>query len=202
MLLSSKYKLLYVSIDGKGYVFPTIAGSYLYTLWVLNHKYKVILHEIKEVTYSEVKQKNITILGEYEVDKTKHIPYTIPNTTSLLCINNFDNVLSYLGADACILLEGTQIIPRITQAIRRNPRLNKTPTKVLSFYDAYIIEQYILTPKVARSAPKLYGIPFYQYTVRNRKAFNRRAEVFRKLLGIDTCTPTLKKKKKKENQSN
>ena len=193
-MINEKYKILQVSLDGDTLNVPIINDSYVYTLWVLKHKYKIVrLHNIINISYTDKVTNNIIVLGKATFNTEKEINVNTPNINPIIDIENIDSVIIGLGIDAYLILHGT-LYDKVIHAINKNFNLLDYST-CSNYFDNYIIKLQIHSDKIQGIAPKLHGVPYYKYTSKKRKAFNRRAEYIRKLLGKET---NIKKKKQQE----
>lgn len=181
MLLNEKYKILHLVIDGEMWKLPTINNSYHYTIWVLKHKYKeVILYGVIPMPYSEVIEKEISFTEPTSFTKGKIIPVNSPNINPLVEVSSIKSIVAGLGVDAVLLLMG-EVFTDITREIKKDITIIQY-SACSSFFDNFIVHSQIKSKKTQGIAPKLDGMPFYKYTSKTRRAFNRKAELIRKLL--------------------
>jgi hypothetical protein len=181
-LLSEKYKILQVLLDGDMYNIPVINNSHVYTIWVLRHKYtEVKLYGIINVTYKDKVTYDIIINGKTTFNINNEILVNTPNINPIVDVNNTASVVIGLGVDSVLILKGT-IYENLISTIAENLGILKY-SMCSTYFDNHIIRLQIGSDKIHGVSPKLNGIPYYKYTSKIRKTFNRRAEIIRKLLG-------------------
>lgn len=190
MLIKPKYKIITVKIGKIFHAFPVVKNSYLYTLWVLSHKYKdIILCDVNSYYYDEVVSNNITIYGKVkELEHYSRVHFSIPLTTPKIIMNwqNKKEVINYLGPDECMLLFGEKVFEELVQLLRKDINLNTPCVGYISFFDSYLVHLQIQLPKTNGNTAMLYEHKIYKYSSKNRKQFNNYANKIRDLRRIQT----------------
>ena len=193
-LYGIKHKAMHLIINGEKVILPVIYHSYLYSLWVLSHK------------YDNIKLLDITSSTEFPTKFTASsytFNYTLPNLTpkNLLNINVPTEVINYLGVEEYMLLTNfekfDEVIDLMVKGKVANER-NKLFTQYTTYFDMYLVHLSLKIKKITGKAVMYKGTNIYKLSGISRKGFNKLVDRTRDILNIPSNRVTLWRQKKKE----